>query len=142
VKGKLRVLFVCVGNACRSQMAEAFARAHGADVLVAASAGLAPAAAVPQSTVRAMREKNIDVRSQFPKSLEYLARARFDLVVNMCGLALPRDFGAAVRNWDVRDPITTDYATHCAIRDEIERRVLGLIDELRARRGPPAATRT
>ena len=62
------MLFVCIGNACRSQMAEGFARAYGGDVMEAASAGLSPAVAVPPDTIRAMDEKNIDIRGQFPKS--------------------------------------------------------------------------
>src|ERR1019366_1245332 len=78
-----RVLFVCVGNACRSQMAEAFARVYGRDALVAASAGLNPAMAVMPDTVRAMAEKEIDLRDQFPKSIRHLGRSKFDLVVNM-----------------------------------------------------------
>jgi len=57
-----RVLFVCIGNACRSQMAEGFARAYGADVMIPASAGLAPAMNVARDTKTAMAEKDIDIR--------------------------------------------------------------------------------
>ena len=57
--------------------------------MIAASAGLAPAFMVAQDTVRAMDEKNIDLRDQFPKSLKQLGRAQFDLVVNMSGFDLP-----------------------------------------------------
>ena len=66
-KGKKRVLFVCIGNACRSQMAEAFARAYGSDVLSAHSAGLAPAGAVPPLTRQVLNERNIPVEGQYPK---------------------------------------------------------------------------
>ena len=71
---KKRVLFVCIGNACRSQMAEGFARTYGDDVLIAASAGVAPAVKIPSDTIRAMEEKNIDIRDQFPKALRHLGR--------------------------------------------------------------------
>ncbi len=128
---KLRVLFICIGNSCRSQMAEGFARTYGADVLIAASAGLAPAYLVAPDTVRAMDEKNIDLRDHFPKSLKQLGRAQFDLYVNMSGYDLPPEVDIPVRRWDVADPVSEDYETHCKIRDEIETRVMGLILELR-----------
>jgi arsenate reductase len=134
---KTRVLFVCIGNSCRSQMAEGFARHYGSDVIIPASAGLAPAFMIAGDTVRAMDEKNIDLRDQFPKSLKQLGRAQFDLLVNMSGFDLPPDVATPVREWDVADPVAEDYETHCQIRDEIEGRVMGLILELRR----PAASR-
>ena len=126
-----RVLFVCVGNSCRSQMAEAFARAYGKDVIVAASAGLAPALMVAYDTKRAMKEKNLPLEDHFPKSLQQLSMVRFDLVVNMSGAELPATVQAPVRIWKVRDPIGVKYDVHCEIRDEIERLVMELILELR-----------
>src|SRR5438093_2582970 len=85
---KKRVLFVCIGNSCRSQMAEAFARAYGSDVLVPASAGLSPAMMVAPHTARAMADKNIEMAAHFPKGLRHVARAEFDLVINMSGADL------------------------------------------------------
>jgi len=114
-------------------MAEAFARRYGSDVMIAASAGLAPAFMVAEDTVRAMDEKNIDIRDHFPKGLKQLGRANFDLFVNMSGYELPEEIETPVRNWDVPDPVDEDYETHCKIRDEIETRVMGLILELRKR---------
>ena len=125
-----RVLFVCVGNACRSQMAEAFARAYGADVMIPASAGLGPANQVMPDTIRAMLEKNLDVRDHFPKDLRHMLRLHFDLVVNLSGRPLP-DCDVPTREWDVADPVAMSYEDHCAVRDEIERLVMGLISELR-----------
>jgi arsenate reductase len=132
-----RVLFVCVGNACRSQMAEAFARVYGQDALVAASAGLAPAMAVMPDTVRAMAEKEIDLRDQFPKSVHHMRRSRFDLVVNMTGLPLPGDTSAPVEEWSVPDPVAMDYEEHCEVRDQIERLVMNLILKLRREQQVP-----
>jgi arsenate reductase (thioredoxin) len=126
-----RILFVCIGNACRSQMAEAFARAHGSDVLVASSAGVFPARALPPDTLRAMKEKNLDLSGQVPKSVVDLDGARFDLILNMSGFPLPPIGGAIVREWEVPDPIVMDYKRHCAIRDRIEKLVMDLIVELR-----------
>jgi arsenate reductase len=128
---KKRVLFVCIGNACRSQMAEGFARAFGDDVMIAASAGLAPAAKVPSATVRAMDERNIDLRHHFPKSLRQLGRAEFDLVINMTGFFLPKEFQWRIVDWEVADPVFMEYAGHCEIRDSIEALVMKLIVELR-----------
>jgi arsenate reductase (thioredoxin) len=126
-----RVLFVCIGNSCRSQMAEAFARAYGSDVMVAASAGIAPALAVAADTQRAMAEKNIYLEDHFPKSLRQLIGVPFDLVVNMSGVDLPEEIAAPVRVWNVRDPIGTKYDVHREVRDEIERLTMELILELR-----------
>ena len=133
---KMHVLFVCVGNACRSQMAEAFAATYGADVLVPASAGLMPASAVHPVTARAMHEKNIDLKDHFPKALRYLARAQFDLIVNMSGSYLPDPPSGKIVDWEVSDPVYMDYEDHCAVRDEIERRVMALILELRRESEP------
>lgn len=129
---KKRVLFVCIGNSCRSQMAEGFARTYGDDCLIAASAGVSPAHSIASDTERAMTAKHIDLSGQFPKALRYLERAEFDIVVNMTGSFLPSKFGdAKLIDWDVPDPILMDYDDHCAVRDSIERRVMGLIIELR-----------
>ena len=112
--GKQRVLFVCIGNSCRSQMAEGFARTYGSDVMIAASAGLAPATGVAPDTIRAMDEKNIDLRDHFPKSLRQLGKAEFDLFVNMTGFFLPKEYKGKVVDWEVADPVFMDYKDHCA----------------------------
>lgn len=126
-----RVLFVCLGNACRSQMAEGFARAYGSDVLIPASAGLTPASNVAPDTISAMADKGINLREHFPKHLRHLGRAKFDLAINMSGLPLPDGIAGEVRGWAVEDPVWMDYDEHCEIRDQIERLVMDLILELR-----------
>jgi len=132
-----RVLFVCLGNSCRSQMAEGFARQYGDDVLIAASAGITPAFSVAPDTARAMLEKNIDLRDHFPKSIRQLGRSQFDLVVNMSGVPLPPAAGARIVDWDVADPIAFDYGEHCEVRDIIEGLVMRLVIELRRETQPP-----
>ena len=134
---KKRVLFVCIGNACRSQMAEGFARHYGSDALIPASAGLAPAARVAPDTVRAMREKNIDLSEHFPKTLRQLARVKFDAVINMSGVPLGDGLKAPVEEWQVADPIGMDYEKHCQVRDEIEQRVMKLLIDLRREQPQP-----
>ncbi len=128
---KKRVLFVCIGNACRSQMAEGFARTYGSDVLIAASAGVSPATGVAPDTIRAMEEKNIDIRDHFPKSLRHLGRVDFDIVVNMSGFFLPEAVAGQTIDWEVADPAFMDYVEHCEVRDDIEQRVMKLVLELR-----------
>jgi arsenate reductase len=129
---KKRVLFVCLGNACRSQMAEGFARTYGSDAMVPASAGLAPAKGIAPDTVRAMLEKNIDLRDHFPKSMRHLGKAaEFDVIVNMSGFYLPGTFKARIVDWEVPDPVSMEYEDHCKVRDLIERSVMNLILELR-----------
>ena len=132
-----RVLFVCIGNSCRSQMAEAFARAYGSDVIVPASAGLMPAHDIATDTLRALDEKGLDIRAHFPKSLPYLGRSTFELVINMSGFHLPEDMNGEIEEWDVPDPICLKYEEHCEVRDLVERRVMQLILRLRAEQKSP-----
>jgi len=134
---KTRILFVCIGNSCRSQMAEAFARAYGDEVVVAASAGLSPAISVARDTLRAMAERNLDLRDHFPKSIRHLGRAQFDIAVNLSGEPLPAGVAPRVVEWDVADPIGLSYGEHCEVRDQIERLVMKLVLEIRHGRTEP-----
>ena len=124
-----RVLFVCFGNACRSQMAEGFARTYGSDVMEPASAGISPAFLLPLETQNTMAEKNIDVSEQFPKPVHIFPRNHFDVVVNMSGYAVPGYPQAIV--WKVQDPIGGTPEIYRSIRDTIENLVMQLIIELR-----------
>jgi arsenate reductase len=122
-------------------MAEAFARAYGADVIIPASAGLAPAFDIAPDTMRAMFDKGLDLRDHFPKSVRQLGRARFDLVVNMSGEPLPVETGARVVEWEIADPVRMKYNQHCKVRDQIERRIMELILELRREQHAPSPLR-
>jgi arsenate reductase (thioredoxin) len=128
------VLFVCIGNSCRSQMAQAFARAHGRDVMIPDSAGVYPAIRIAPDTIRAMKEKNISLDDQSPKSIEQVDRTKYDLIVDMSGGGLEYEPGENIRVWDVPDPIVMDYENHRKVRDQIQALVLDLIAELRANR--------
>jgi protein-tyrosine-phosphatase len=118
-------------------MAEAFARAYGSDVIIPASAGLMPAHDIAADTLRAMDEKGLDIRAHFPKSLAYLGRSTFELVINMSGFHLPEDTTGEIEEWDVPDPICLEYDDHCEVRNLIERRVMQLILRLRAEQKSP-----
>jgi arsenate reductase len=132
-----RVLFVCLGNSCRSQMAEGFARAYGSDVIIPASAGFTPASRVAPDTIRAMSQKGINLKDHFPKGIQHLGRAQFDVVINMSAFAIPEKLCADIRTWDVEDPVYMDFEDHCTVRDEIERLVMLLILELRKEQNSP-----
>jgi arsenate reductase len=125
-----RVLFVCLGNAIRSQMAEAFARRYGSDVMVARSAGLTPAGTVMPLTRKVMEEKNIDLEDAYPKSVADHGGEPFDLVVNISGVPLPAS-KAPVREWRVKDPMGGKEEAYRQAAEEIERMVMDLILELR-----------
>jgi arsenate reductase len=127
---KKRVLFVCIGNSCRSQMAEAFAKAYGSDVMEAFSAGVAPATIVAPKTHQVLREKNVSSEGQFPKALDTLMRERFDIVVNMSGtkLAMP---GAKMIEWTVTDPIGQKDEVYRVVAAQIEGLVMRLVLALR-----------
>jgi len=118
-------------------MAEGFARAYGSDVLTAQSAGLAPALAVVWMTHLVMLEKNIDLGDCFPKEVEFV-RGGIDLIINMSGHDLPYSTAVPVETWDIRDPICESEEVFRQVRDEIEQRVLNLIERLRSRQ--PAAS--
>ncbi len=130
----MRVLFVCIGNAYRSQIAEAFARTLGRDLMVAESAGLMPVFELPKTTAQIMQEKGIDVSGQFPKSVGSLDLKSYDLVVNMTGLVVPALVSATSRNWIVPDPVGRPDAVLREVRDEIESLVMGLVLEMRRQR--------
>jgi protein-tyrosine-phosphatase len=117
-------------------MAEGFARTYGSDVIVPASAGLAPAMSVAPDTIKAMDGKGIDLRDQFPKSIRHLGRSQFDLVINMSGMELSPIAGAEIRDWDVADPVYLKFVQHCEVRDTIENLVMTLILELRKQERP------
>jgi arsenate reductase len=112
-------------------MAEGFGRALGAGVIEAASAGLSPTPTVASDTIAAMAEKGIDISTQFPKEFQYKPASAYDVIVNMSGFDLPHMEKATVVEWDVRDPFYEGIAVFREVRDDIERRVRELIDDIR-----------
>jgi arsenate reductase len=122
---------VCVGNCCRSQMAEGFAAHYGGDVLMAESAGLVPAGVVVDETIRTMAEKNIDISDQHSKPLRIEQTGKYDLIVNMSGFSLPEAVRASTVAWIVPDPIGQSDQVYARVRDQIEGLVLQLISDFR-----------
>src|SRR5690606_37778614 len=118
-----RVLFVCVENSNRSQMAEAFARIHGGDGVEALSAGSRPSGRVNPRAVRFMAELGYDLSTHASKSLDEVT-GEFDAVVTMgCGDSCPWVPARRREDWNLPDPKDLDDAGYRAVRDEISRRV-------------------
>ncbi len=127
----MRILFVCVENANRSQMAEAFARMHGAGEVEPVSAGSRPAAAVNPRAVAAMRERGYDLSTHRPRSLDDMPPGPYDYVVTMgCGDECPVYPGARYEDWQLDDPAGKPLEEVRTIRDEISRRVRELSDSM------------
>ncbi|MGH3416343.1 MAG: arsenate reductase ArsC [Actinocrinis sp.] len=125
------VLFVCVHNAGRSQMAAGFLSHLAGDRIEVRSAGSTPAGRVNPVAVAAMKEAGIDIGSQSPKVLTADAVRASDVCVTMgCGDACPVFPGKRYLDWTLDDPAGLDLAAVRPIRDEIERRVRALIEEL------------
>ncbi len=128
-----RVLFVCVENSNRSQMAEAFARMHGVGVVEPYSAGSAASGKVNPRAVRAMAELGYDLGDHRSKTLEDVPDRGYAYVITMgCGDVCPYVPAVANRDWDLPDPRDMDRERFNEVRDEIERRVLSLLEEIRA----------
>ncbi|MCX6622392.1 MAG: hypothetical protein NTY38_15245, partial [Acidobacteria bacterium] len=125
-----RVLFVCLGNSCRSQMAEAFARAYGGDVVEAYSAGIAPAARVSRVTRQVMGERSISLDSHKPKAINQYDLNSFDLIINLSDYALPKTQSRLVQ-CPVRDPMGRGEDFHREVRDRIEWIVKNLVTQFR-----------
>ncbi len=126
------VMFVCIQNAGRSQMAAAFLREMAGDAVVVRSAGTAPAAHVHPEVITAMREVGIDLTAQVPTLLTDELQREADLAVTMgCGDACPL-VRAPVRAWNLADPSGQSIEGVRRVRDEIAGLVTDLVAQLRA----------
>ena len=125
------VLFVCVHNAGRSQMAAALLAQHAAGRVDVRSAGSAPAETINPAVLTAMRELNIDLANETPKLLTTESVEAADVVITMgCGDACPIYPGKRYLDWKLDDPAGQDVQHVRPIRDEIDRRVRELLRDL------------
>lgn len=124
-----RVLFACVENSNRSQMAEAFARMYGSGVLDPSSAGSRPSGVVNPRAISAMREVGYDLSAHASKGLDDVEEP-FDYVITMgCGEACPYVASERREDWALPDPKDFPPEKFHVVRDEIERRVRRLVAE-------------
>jgi len=135
------VLFVCVHNAGRSQMAAGFLRQLAGDTVDVRSAGTQPAAEVNPAVVAAMSEVGVDLTAEAPKALTTDAVEASDFVITMgCGDECPYFPGKTYLDWTLDDPAGQGIEAVRPIRDQIRALVVDLIDETRKRRGGRSGT--
>jgi arsenate reductase len=126
-----RLLFVCVENSNRSQMAEAFARIHGRDQVEAYSAGSRPSGTINPKAIEAMQVLGYDLSAHRSKSLSDLSDIEFDFVATMgCGDECPFVKSKRHEDWNIPDPKDMPMDEFHAVRDLIEGKVLGILSEL------------
>ena len=130
--GRRKVLFACRENACRSQMAAAFARLHGGDKLDVQSAGSQAVETVNPLMVEVMQEKGIDMGFNTPQSLESAIDLEppEEIVTMGCGEQCPVVPGAKVHDWDLPDPAGESIEFMREVRDRIERQVMAYVDNV------------
>jgi arsenate reductase (thioredoxin) len=128
---KKRLLFVCVENSNRSQMAEAFARMLGGDQVEAFSAGSRPSGVVNPKAIASMKELGYDLSTHRSKSLDDLPGGEFDFVATMgCGDACPWIAAKLKLDWSIPDPKHLEPAEFRKVRDVIRRRVAEALQSL------------
>jgi arsenate reductase len=131
----VKVLFVCVGNCVRSQMAEAVARHCASDIIVAESAGIRPLGFIDPTARSVLAERGVSMNGQYSKGLHSHKLGKPDLIINMSGMPGASLFpGHVFEDWHIRDPFGESMETHCRICDDIESRVKDLAARLRAAR--------
>jgi protein-tyrosine-phosphatase len=126
-----RVLFVCVENSCRSQMAEAFAHMYGSDDMEAYSSGSNPSGEVNRRAIRFMNELDYDLSQHASKALDELPDVEFDVAITMgCGDECPFVRAKTREDWGLDDPKRLPDDGFRAVRDEIGERVKALLTRL------------
>jgi arsenate reductase len=128
---KYKVAFVCVGNSCRSQMAEGFAKEYAGDILDVYSAGTDPSPEVKPNAVKAMKEKGIDISDQYPKLLEEIP-SELDILITMgCGVECPYIPCKFREDWGLDDPAGHPIEVFRETREIIDEKVKNLVKKVR-----------
>lgn len=134
---RVRVLFVCIGNSCRSPMAESIALRDAADLIETASAGLNALGVVQKQTLQTLQANGYPTDGLYSKPILNDAWAEADLVINMSGYPRERAFARGdwhkVEDWDVEDPYGFDAAAYQRTFEDIRNRIDALIARLRER---------
>ena len=121
---KKKILFACIGNACRSQMAEGFAKKLAGNKFEIYSAGTKPAGFVHPDAIAVMKELGIDISSQYSKGINQVPVKSFDHLVAMgCGETCPAVAAKEQLDWQIEDPIGQPIDIFRRVRDDIKARV-------------------
>lgn len=138
---KTRVLFICIGNSCRSPMAEAIGLRDCADLFESCSAGLCPLGVVQKLTLETLRRNGYPTGNLYSKPVLNHAWAAADLVINMSGYQKERAFSRTdwhkIEDWEVADPYGCDPACYQRIFEDIRSRIESLAMRFRDRQTPP-----
>jgi arsenate reductase len=126
---KLKVAFISYGNSCRSQMAEGFAKEWGEDVMIPFSAGLNPDKEINPNAIKTMKDIDIDISGQKPKSIDEIEYP--DLIISMDSDNPCKIPGVSVIDWGLADPRGRDDSFYKRVRDIIASRVRVLIDDIK-----------
>ena len=127
----IKILFVCIENSCRSQMAEAFAKMHSEGKLQAYSAGSNASGVVNNKAIKSMKEIGYDLSKHNSKALTEIPDVEFDYAITMgCGDECPHTKAKSRTDWDLPDPKNMNEEDFNKIRDTIENKVLALIDAI------------
>ena len=126
-----KVLFACVENSCRSQMAEGFANIHGTNILVPFSAGSKASGQINNKAVIAMAEIGYDLTEHKSKGVDEFSDLKFDYLITLgCNDKCPNIETKLRKEWDIPDPKNMNLEDFFKVRDLIEKKVLSLIDEI------------
>ena len=124
----VKIVFVCVENSCRSQMAEGFAKVFGKGRVEAFSAGSRPSGKINQTAVEVMKEIGVDISKQGSKGFDALPYKEFDLLITMgCGDECPFVPAKKRIDWQIRDPKGQSIEVFREVRDQIREKVLNLL---------------
>ena len=130
-KQKIKIVFVCVENARRSQMAQGFAEAFGQGNIGVFSAGSRPASQIDPLVIETMREKGIDLSSRHPKGLNDLPPVEMDYLITMgCEETCPAVLARKIIEWQIPDPKGKSIDEIRRIRDVLETKVKMLVKEI------------
>lgn len=125
---KISIAFVCIGNACRSQMSEGLARHLGGAKVEVYSAGSVPAGFVAEEAVEALAENDIDISSHYSKGVDELPERIWDYVITMgCGDSCPTLRAKQRLDWEIPDPVGLPLKEFRKVRDDLERRIKDLM---------------
>jgi arsenate reductase len=131
MKEKLKILFVCVENARRSQMAQGFAEAFGQGRVEVYSAGSSPSSQIDPFVIEVMKEKGIDLSGKRPKGLNDLPPIEMDYLITMgCEETCPAVLAKQVVEWQIPDPKGKPIEVFREVRDDIEDKVKTLFEEI------------
>lgn len=133
---RYRILFICIGNSCRSPMAESIALRDAADLFESSSAGLNPLGVVQKLTLETLRTNGYPTDGLYSKPILNNAWAEADLVINMSGYhrdrTFPRSEWHKIEDWDVEDPYGSEPAVYQRIFEDIRTRIESLAARLRS----------